>query len=757
MKVTDVLLLTSEYIDEDDGHEVRIYGKSSELGPVELIFDNAPPVFFVDREEKLPALDFEVTRKEVPLTTFRGRPVDGLYFTTYRDQRQAAERFAATGVRHYESDVRPPDRILMERFVYGSAKVAGEAEQNGNLTTFRNPKIKSGPSPVRPTVLSLDIETGVSVDTLFSIGLHLTGPHEEKKVLMLGEDREDHDEVLSIYPSEKALLEAFHDWFAEADPDIIIGWFVVGFDLCYLDRRCRELGMSLDLSRSDRPILLTEKPGAGWLASISGRVVIDGIPAVRGAGYTFPNYKLETVAQELLGTGKLIASDHNKVAEIERQFREDKPALARYNLEDCVLVTELFDKIDLIPLTLRRCFFSGLLPDQLNIPNAALDHYMLPKLHRKGLVAPNVPKNPMEAHLSGGAAHLSPGVYQDVAVLDFVNMVPSLVRIFKIDPLALVKSDENPVTLPNGRKVSGSEHLLPELFAKLTDRHTEAEQKGDPVTKRAIELQLKNFHKVMHARNNRFYQPAMLECLDAVESWLVARAKTFLEGKGYQVICADAETLFLGLGDGDKGAPDASAERIAGALRDFFVAELEETYGVSSIRAVPRTCFAQLVIDKAGEVKRYAGLTHGGKIESEGLDTVIKESTAMADQFREELVRQVLTGDDLEGWITGFVKQLEEGAFDEQLVFTKKIRKKVEEYAKNAPPHIRAARMLDKVGKEISYVWTLRGPVPTSLDHADIDYAHYIQKQIAPIADALLNPMGKSFDKLSQPEQISLF
>ena len=48
--------------------------------------------------------------------------------------------------------------------------------------------------------------------------------------------------------------------------------------------------------------------------------------------YSFDNFRLETVASALLGTGKDIDDTVDKVAEIERRFREDKRSLARYNL-----------------------------------------------------------------------------------------------------------------------------------------------------------------------------------------------------------------------------------------------------------------------------------------------------------------------------------------------------------------------------------------------------------------------------------------
>ena len=66
-------------------------------------------------------------------------------------------------------------------------------------------------------------------------------------------------------------------------------------------------------------------------AFMAGRVVIEGMSAIRDMGYTFKNNRLETVANHILGEGKLIHDEEDKLGEIERQFVEEKENLAKYN------------------------------------------------------------------------------------------------------------------------------------------------------------------------------------------------------------------------------------------------------------------------------------------------------------------------------------------------------------------------------------------------------------------------------------------
>ncbi len=61
-------------------------------------------------------------------------------------------------------------------------------------------------------------------------------------------------------------------------------------------------------------------------------------------------------------------------------------------------------------------------------------------------------------------------------------------------------------------------------------------------------------------------------------------------------------------------------------------------------------------------------------------------------------------------------------------------------------------------GRIIAYVMTQNGPEPVGDLTAAPDYAHYIEHQIAPIADAVLRFLGTAFETIVQTKkQLSLF
>jgi len=72
---------------------------------------------------------------------------------------------------------------------------------------------------------------------------------------------------------------------------------------------------------------------------------------------------------------------------------------------------------------------------------------------------------------------------------------------------------------------------------------------------------------------------------------------------------------------------------------------------------------------------------------------------------------------------------------------------------------VKAARHLPKVSSRlISYVVTVNGPEPLGFRESPIDYDHYVEKQLEPVADAVLSHVGTSFRAiLGGDRQLNLF
>jgi DNA polymerase-2 len=119
-------------------------------------------------------------------------------------------------------------------------------------------------------------------------------------------------------------------------------------------------------------------------------------------------------------------------------------------------------------------------------------------------------------------------------------------------------------------------------------------------------------------------------------------------------------------------------------------------------------------------------------------------------------------GEPFEPWLREVARDLANGRFDDELVYRKRLRQKLGDYAsEGAPPHVRAARMRgggrDRADEgregeraaEVAYIMTTRGPEPLSQRNAPIDHGHYLERQLAPVCDVVLPLLGTSFDKIA--------
>src|SRR5450830_925752 len=168
-----------------------------------------------------------------------------------------------------------------------------------------------------------------------------------------------------------------------------------------------------------------------------------------------------------------------------------------------------------------------------------------------------------------------------------------------------------------------------------------------------------------------------------------------------------------------------------------------------------------------GSKKRYAGMivTPDGveQMIYKGLESVRTDWTPLAQQFQQELYRRIFRREPYQDYVRDYVTRTLSGALDDQLVYRKRLRRPLDAYERNVPPHVRAARMADEFnqaqgrplqyqnGGWISYVMTTTGPEPLEMPEtrrSAIDYDHYVTRQLQPVADAILPFLQDDFAAL---------
>ena len=568
--------------------------------------------------------------------------------------------------------------------------------------------------------------------------------------------------------SEKVLIERIIEFIRNEDPDIITGWHVIGFDLKFIERRASYHGIPFKIGRGYKSVRIDERRSGLFSAVVEGRIVIDGPQALRTAFYRFDSFSLENVSQQLLGRGKDIRPEKDKVAEIERRFREDKEALAFYNLEDAVLVSEIFEKTAIIEQLVTRSLITGLPVDKVHMSVASFDHFMLPRIHRKGFVAPDTDDIVPGSPAAGGYVFTSePGLYRHVIVLDFKSLYPSIIRTFFIDPLSRLKSDDNSVYTPAGTAFSSTNHILPGFLEELMEKREEAKRNNDLYLSQAVKILMNSFYGVMGTPGCRFYNPDLPSAITGTGQWILKTVSAYLRDSGYSVIYGDTDSVFVCLKEAEYSNTERAGKVLSEKVNSYFQKLLKDEFNVSSELEIEfekhyvKFFLPPVRYSEGGARKRYAGLLESGEIDYKGLETVRSDWTELAKEFQRELFSRFFAGEELAGWIKSFVNNLKNGEYDSSLVYKKRLSRPSNEYIKNRPPHVKAALLLDPEGRkrirEISYIMSSEGPVPVEMFNGTPDYTHYIEKQIRPVADGVLFTRGEDFDSITGGKQLSLF
>ena len=681
-------------------------------------------------------------------------------------------RFIKHGIACYEADIRFAILYLISKGVRGSVELEGEWEaQEGAGRVYRNPEVR--PSRWRPqlSVLSFDIETDPQASRLLSIALYGCGVSE---VLLLEAGGRTPPEGATAFPDQEKLIRAFCRRVREIDPDILTGWNVIDFDLQVLDRLAGQSGISMEMGRTPGALRLrpSRSPWNNLNASLPGRVVLDGIELLRTSFLRYDSYALDFVARRVLGKGKTLQGE-GRGEEILHNYNNDLERFVEYNLNDAQLVLDILQKLNLMELAVERSLLTGLPVNRVAGSIASFDFLYLSQLHKKGIVAPSVGSGTDDAAANLGGHVMEPqvGLYDNVCVFDFKSLYPSLIRTFQIDPLNHIhgpQEGQDLIRAPNGAAFARKAGILPGLLDELFPRREAAKSQGDKVASYAIKILMNSFYGVLGTPACRFYSPPVAGAITAFGREILLWSKARLESYGFRVLYGDTDSLFVlsGQADGQKARHQGLqlVKRLNRELAEHIYKKwrVESRLELEFERLYRKLHLPHMRRTKAGARKRYAGLADedgSTRVIFTGMEVVRRDWTDLAKQIQRELYQRLFHGEDLEQYLHQMVAELRQGVHDELLVYRKALRKGLDEYTATTPPHVAAARkMSSPPGRLVAYLMTSDGPEPAAERRNPIDHQHYVQKQIRPVAEPILELKGLDFaEVIGDQVQLRLF
>ncbi|MFT7653584.1 MAG: DNA polymerase-2 [Limisphaerales bacterium] len=776
---------------------VYIYGRFDDGTTFEIRDTRQIPTFYLPREAAkkliadvtdptLPVLGVQAARlAATDKVDFLGQRLSKVEVGIPADAPKVRDWLHEKKVPTYEADVRFAMRYLIDRQIKGGIRIEGERTAGQGVDwCFENPHAYPAESLMQPTVLSFDIETDPRADRLLAIACYGMGVDE---VVIVDQQARQMPERAIGVPSEKDALLYFCDLVKRLDPDILTGWNVIDFDLTVLQKTASRVRCNFELGRGAGNMRIRAAEGyfGSGSATIPGRLVLDGMDLVRGAFIKLDEYSLDAVAHEILGEGKTFVSrGQDKVQEILDNYAHGLEAFALYARTDARLALQIVEKLDLISLAFARSALTGMTADRVAASIASFDFLYLSELEQKRIAAPSVAHPGQNRIAQGGGAVFEPiiGIHENVWVCDFKSLYPSIIRTFNIDPLSYAQGQvtasggvDDVLQTVDGVRFAKTPGILPSLLDKLFVERARAKAENNSVASQAIKILMNSFYGVLGTPACRFYNPHIANAITGQGRSLLHWSKVWFESRGYRVLYGDTDSVFVSSGIED----GADATKVAMNLITDFNHELTDylasNFGVESVlelefeKLYSRLFLAKTRSGNQGARKRYAGVKYDpnnqDEIEFVGMEVVRRDWTDLAKNVQRNLFTRLFQGEEVASYLVSVVRALRAGELDDQLIYRRGLRKGVETYIANVPPHVQAVKKAQardrnlEAPRVVRYTMTLEGPELTDFDaSAEPDREHYLEKQVKPVAIPVLEALGLDFDQvIGDDRQIGLF
>lgn len=334
-------------------------------------------------------------------------------------------------------------------------------------------KIESDTIP-NPVVLSFDIEVNSTNINKFPTGdkaddkifqISCVFNNNQNYLLTLGNCNPIKNTTILSYKNELSLLLGFVDLINEHNPNIILGYNILGFDIPYMIKRSKSEFCNCFDDFSKMGFIVNKKcneKNIKWSSSayrnqefnflnLDGRLIVDLLPLVR-RDYKFNNYKLKTVSTFFLGETK-DPLDHKGIFKCYRQGmlggEKGKKAMyivGKYCVQDSALVLKLYDKLQTwvgLYEMAKTCnvpiFYLYTQGQQIKVFSQVYKSCL-----HKNFVVENEGYIPNEDEEYTGATVFppKPGLYEKVIPFDFASLYPTTIIAYNIDYSTLV-TDNN--------------------------------------------------------------------------------------------------------------------------------------------------------------------------------------------------------------------------------------------------------------------------------------------------------------------------
>lgn len=792
----------------NDKPVIFIYGRTVKGEQVCILDPNFEPYFWVipkkgvNVEEKLSKIVVEtegsiskVTRTEQLVKKINGKEVNAVkVFTQHpKDVPIIKETIRSWDIidSMHEYDILYVRRYLIDKQIIPMTltEVEGDLQNmKSRVPVILAQSIRqvSDETIANPKVIAIDIETYTS--GIFEINA------EKNPILMIALYGDNLQKVITwkkfktnikeieFVNSEADLISRTFEIIRNYKPDILTGYYSDGFDLPYLITRAKKYKISSDLGLDYSDIKISSRgEKTAYIEGIAHIDILKFIKRIFAQELGLESYKLDDVASEILNEKK-VDIDIAKIGEAWDNNSDILQEYCIYNLHDAKLAYLLLDKT-LLNLT-EIVKIVGLPPFDINRMSYSqlVEWFIMRQAPQYNELAPNKPTDEQieqrrkETAVGAFVYQPSPGLYKEITVFDFMSLYPSIISSHNIGPSTLncqCCAGTSKVPETNLWFCTKKKGFIPVIIQDIITRRKRikemlATNKGNMSLKsrsNALKLLANSFYGYLGFAIARWY---CFQCVQSVTAFGRNYIKTTINRvneEGFKVIYSDTDSVFFVLDGKTSSDAEKMLEKINLTLPGLMELEFEGFY--------PRGLFVGTKEGLVGAKKKYALLDQKGSMKIRGFETVRKNSSPIAKEAQINALNIILVEESPPKallYLKGIIDDLRKNKISiNKVIITTQLTKDIDSYD-SVGPHVAVAQKMRAknipvaAGSNIKYI-IAKGPgrlrdkakLPRDATDNDYDPEYYINNQVVPAVEKILEVFGfKKEDLLQEKQQSTL-
>ena len=585
---------------------------------------------------------------------------------------------------------------------------------------------------------------------------------------------------LELLKSEKELVTEVIKELNNPKISFIVTYNGDNFDFAYTRDRAKKFGVDFKINGATPKIM---RHGLDNATKLQGIQHIDSFQIIkllsRTGAINTVKMDIENVSEKVFGEYKEKVTPKEINEACEGKDKKKMERLVDYNLKDSITALKIAKEFLPLFVEVSKLTSQTLYESTRNSTSQMVEDLLLKEAHARGMIAPNKPKegqiqerstNPIK-----GAFVKEPisGLHEDIAVLDFASLYPSIIISHNLSPETLncehAECKEKNSTPDGTWFCTKQKGLFPEILGSMLKKRLVLKKEYKKKKKEgiddkilfakqwALKIVLNSAYGYLAYARARWYSRECASATTALARGYIQDTIKKAESEGFKVLYGDTDSTFLLMNKKTKKEVEEFSEKVNTQLPEGMELEIDGFY--------KRGIF---VTKKEGGAakKKYALIDEKDNLKIVGFEYVRRDWCNAAKDTQKEVIELVLKEGKPEKAIA-LVKQvisdLKEGKFPKKdLVIMTLLQRDLEDYTAIGP-HVAAAEKAIKRGKELgvgsmlSFIITKgKGKMSISdkaeleeyVSEGDYDADYYIENQVLPAVIKILQELGYSKEDL---------